>query len=75
MAFSSGSLISRLRRPGTLRSSLPYQSSRRLKFSAAKVAVISSKTESGTPPVFTFSNTRQTASLLVVLPRAMAGNW
>ena len=41
--------------------------------SATKLAVTSSNTESGTPPVFTFSNTRHTASLLVVLPSEMIG--
>src|SRR3984957_4521763 len=58
-----GSAFSRLSRPFTLRKALPNQSSRRLKLSAAKLAVTSSKTDNGTPPVFTFSKTRHTASL------------
>jgi len=45
-----------------------------LKPSAAHVAVMSSKTESGTPPVFTFSNTRQTASFEVSFLRLMTGS-
>src|SRR6202035_4789404 len=50
--------------PSTFRSALPYQSSRRRKFSAAYVAVRSSKALRTTPPVFTFSNTWQTASFV-----------
>ena len=43
------------------------------KSSAAKVAVTSSKTESATPPVFTFSNTWQTASFGIALSNVMTG--
>ncbi len=50
------------------------QSRRRLKLSAAKMAVTSSKTVSVTPPVLTFSKTWQTASLGRVPEQLDRGN-
>ena len=50
------------------------QSSRRLYSSAAKDAVTSSNTVSGTPPVLTFSKTLQTASRGVLLSNVMTGS-
>ncbi len=35
----------------------------------------SSNTDSGTPPVLTFSNTKQTASLLVSFFSTISGTW
>lgn len=40
-----------------------------------RLAVTNSNTLRGTPPVFTFSKTRQTASFVVALPSWITGSW
>ena len=52
---------------------LVSQSRRRLKLSAAKIAVTNSNTVNVTPPVLTFSKTWQTASFGVFLSSSIVG--